>query len=68
MIGIADATPIDMPETEEKPSQVYAAAVTNFVIAGSKLIAAALTGSSTMSAGASHLHRGRGPEIILAKS
>src|SRR4051812_26243854 len=40
--------------SEEKPSQVYAAAIANLVIAGSKFVAAEITGSSAMLSEAIH--------------
>src|SRR5215813_6022037 len=46
-VGTRFATDLDMPESE-RPTQVYAAAAANLVIAVSKLIAAAVTGSSAM--------------------
>jgi len=54
-----------MPETEERPIQVYAAAVANLVIAASKLIAAAATGSSAMLSEGIHSIADTGNQLLL---
>jgi cation diffusion facilitator family transporter len=53
-----------MPEPE-RPTQVYAAALANFVIAGTKLIAAAVTGSSAMLSEGIHSTADTGNQLLM---
>src|SRR5262249_34131686 len=54
-----------MADSEESPKQVYVAAGANLVIAASKLIAAAATGSSAMLSEGIHSLADTGNELLL---